>query len=56
VRQASEHAPRKLLDFFDKDMLQLFDFERAAEPNRLENHLFLATIYGGRQVTTEEAA
>ena len=57
-RQASslEHAPKKLLDFFDKDMLQLFDFERAAGPNRLENHLFLATIYGCRQVTTEEAA
>jgi hypothetical protein len=37
-------------------MLQLFDFERAAKPNRLENHLFLATIYGCRQVNTEEAA
>ncbi len=24
----SEHDPKKLLDFFDSDMLQLFDFER----------------------------
>jgi hypothetical protein len=23
-----EHVPKKLLDFFDEDMLQLFDFER----------------------------
>jgi hypothetical protein len=23
-----EHVPKKLLDFFDQDMLQLFDFER----------------------------
>jgi hypothetical protein len=23
-----EHVPKKLLDFFDSDMLQLFDFER----------------------------
>jgi len=22
-----EHVPKKLLDFFDQDMLQLFDFE-----------------------------
>jgi hypothetical protein len=22
-----EHVPKKLLDFFDSDMLQLFDFE-----------------------------
>ncbi len=25
---ALEHIPKKLLDFFDKDMLQLFEFER----------------------------
>jgi hypothetical protein len=25
---ALEHVPKKLLDFFDKDMLQLFEFER----------------------------
>jgi len=25
---ALEHVPKKLLDFFDSDMLQLFDFER----------------------------
>jgi hypothetical protein len=23
-----EHVPKKLLDFFDQDMLQLFEFER----------------------------
>jgi hypothetical protein len=23
-----EHVPKKLLDFFDKDMLQFFEFER----------------------------
>jgi hypothetical protein len=23
-----EHVPKKLLDFFDQDILQLFDFER----------------------------
>jgi hypothetical protein len=23
-----EHVPKKLLDFFDQDMLQLIDFER----------------------------
>jgi hypothetical protein len=23
-----EHVPKKLTDFFDEDMLQLFDFER----------------------------
>ena len=23
-----EHVPKKLIDFFDKDMLQLFEFER----------------------------
>ena len=25
---AIEHVPKKLLDFFDSDMLQLFEFER----------------------------
>ena len=25
---ALEHVPKKLLDFFDSDMLQLSDFER----------------------------
>jgi hypothetical protein len=23
-----EHIPKKLIDFFEKDMLQLYDFER----------------------------
>jgi Transposase, Mutator family len=27
-REVLEHVPKKLLDFFDQDMLQLFDFER----------------------------
>jgi hypothetical protein len=28
VPKSQEHVPKKLLDFFDQDMLQLFDFER----------------------------
>ncbi len=28
ITQRLEHVPKKLLDFFDKDMLQLFEFER----------------------------
>jgi hypothetical protein len=28
VFAALEHVPKKLLDFFDKDMLHLFEFER----------------------------
>ena len=27
LRLRLEHGPNKLLDFFDEDMLQLFDFE-----------------------------
>jgi hypothetical protein len=27
VSATLEHVPKKLLDFFDQDMLQLFDFE-----------------------------
>jgi hypothetical protein len=27
-RHPSEHVPKKLLDFLDQGMLQLFDFER----------------------------
>ena len=27
-RHSLEHVPKKLFDFFDQDMLKLFDFER----------------------------
>jgi hypothetical protein len=27
-KAALEHVPKKLLDFFDKDLLHLFEFER----------------------------
>jgi uncharacterized protein YfeS len=27
-KETLEHVPKKLRDFFDSDMLQLFDFER----------------------------
>jgi hypothetical protein len=29
LASALEHAPKKLLDFFDMDMVQLTDFERS---------------------------
>lgn len=28
ITQRLEHVPKKLIDFFDKDMLQHFDFEQ----------------------------
>ena len=28
ISRTVEHVPKKLLDFFDQDMLQVFDFER----------------------------
>jgi hypothetical protein len=28
IRHPLDHVPKKLIDFFDQNMLQLFDFER----------------------------